>query len=119
LFNYRTGLETTEIYMEDSSEWIGKSIAELHLGKRFDAGVVGIRNPDHETFLYAPPSKHVIEEHEVLIIVTPMKNSDALANDAHGGAVRAPTTLRNRVLQTAKWTPDEIQEMIRQHQKNN
>lgn len=114
LFNYHTGLETTEIYMEDSSDWIGKSISDLKLGKRFDAGVIGVRTSDRQTFMYAPPSTYMIKPHEVLIIVTPMKNSDDLANDAHGGSVRAPSTLRNRVLQSAKWTPDQIQEMLRQ-----
>ena len=117
LFNYTTGLETTEIYMESTSEWIGKSIGDLQLGQRFDAGVIGIRQNDRQTFIYAPPSNYVINEHEVLIIVTPMKNSDGLANDAHGGAVRAPSTLRNRVLQSSKWTPDQIQEMLNQPRK--
>lgn len=117
LFNYNTGLETTEIYMEDSSEWIGKTLGDLKLGQRFDAGVIGIRTSDRRTFLYAPPSDYVIREHEVLIIVTPMANSDALANDAHGGAVRAPSTLRNRVLQSSKLTTDQVQEMLRQARK--
>jgi Trk K+ transport system NAD-binding subunit len=118
LFNYLTGLETTEIYMEETSEWIGKTIHELRLGKRFEAGVIGIRQDDRQTFLYAPPSDYVIKNHEVLIIVTPMKYSDTLANDAHGGAVRAPSTLRNRVLQSTKWTPDQIQEMLKQGRKS-
>jgi voltage-gated potassium channel len=117
LFNYHTGLETTEIYMEDSSEWIGKTISDLKLGKRFDAGVIGIRTNDRKTFLYAPPSDYVIHENEVLIIVLPMQNADALANDAHGGAVRAPSTLRNRVLQSSKLTTDQVQEMLRQARK--
>jgi uncharacterized protein with PhoU and TrkA domain len=103
--------------MESTSEWIGKSISDLKLGQRFDAGVIGIRKSDRQTFIYAPPSNYVIHEHEVLIIVTPMKNSDAVANDAHGGAVRAPSTLRNRVLQSTKWTPDQIQEMLNQARK--
>ena len=63
------------------------------------------------------PSDYVIRENEVLIIVLPMKNADALANDAHGGAVRAPSTLRNRVLQSSKLTTDQVQEMLRQARK--
>ena len=117
LYNYQTGLETTEIYMEEDSVWIGKTISELRLGKTYDAGVIGIRQPDHKTFLYAPSTDYVIRPHEVLIIVTPMKYADTLRDDAHGGTVRAPTTLRSKVLQSARFTPDEIQALLKQGRK--
>lgn len=118
LYNYQTGLETTEIYMEDESVWIGNTISDLRLGKTYDAGVIGIRQPDRKTFLYAPSTDYVIRPHEVLIIVTPMKYSDAIRDDAHGGTVRAPTTLRSKVLQSARFTPDEIQALLKQGRKN-
>ena len=119
LYNYRTGLETTEIYMEEDSVWIGKTISELRLGKTYDAGVIGVREEDRSHFLYAPSSDYVIRENEVLIIVTPMKHSDAIRDDAHGGTLRAPSTLRSKVLQSAKFTPDEIQALLKQARKGN
>ncbi|MGB7340901.1 MAG: NAD-binding protein [Phototrophicaceae bacterium] len=114
LYNYQTGLETTEIYMEHDSVWIGKTISELKIRKDYDAGVIGIRQADRKTFMYAPPSDYVIREHEVLIIVTPMKHSDTLRDAAHGGVVHAPSTLRSKVLQSQRFTPDEIQELLKQ-----
>jgi len=113
LFNYKTGLETTEIYMENDAHWIGKSLSELRLNKRFDAGVIGVRLEDRETFLYAPPGSHVIQKQEVLIIIVPMAKSDELRVDAHGDESKRPATLRRvKVLQTSKWTRDMIQELI-------
>ena len=115
LYNYRTGLETTEIYMEDSALWIGKTIDSLNLDIHFEAGIVGIRMADREHFVYAPPPDYVIQENEVLIIVTPMKHSDALRDAAHGTQNKRPTTLRRtRVLQTDQWTRDMIKELIDQ-----
>ena len=114
LYNYQTGLETTEIYMEDSSVWIGKTISDLKLSKDFDAGVIGIRLADRKTFFYAPPPDYVIREHEVLIIVTPMVHSDAIREASHGGTVQAPKTLRSKVLQSQRFTPDEIQALLDQ-----
>ncbi len=119
LYNYQTGLETTEIYTEKDCVWIGKTISEIRLGKDYDAGVIGIRRDDLKTFTYAPSSDHVVRENEVLIIVTPMKHSDAIRDAAHGGTVRAPSTLRNKVLQSAKFTPDEIQALLQQARKKN
>ena len=43
LYNEITGLETAELYMEDDSPWIGKTIRELALTMRYRAGVVGVR----------------------------------------------------------------------------
>ncbi len=43
LFNRRIGLETTELYMQDDSPWIGRQVKDLALNERFDAGVIGIR----------------------------------------------------------------------------
>lgn len=118
LYNYQTGLETTEIYMEEKSVWIGKTVSELRLGKSYDAGIIGIRQPNRNTFLYAPSQDYIIREHEVLIIVTPMIHSDTIRDDAHGGIVHAPSTLRSKVLQSARFTPDEIQALLKQAKKN-
>lgn len=113
LFNYQTGLETTEIYMESDAKWIGQTLASLRLDKRFDAGVIGIRLADRETFIHAPEGGHTIQPFEVLIIVTPMKQSDELRIDAHGTEGKRPQTLRQiKVLQTNIWTRDMIQELI-------
>lgn len=118
LYNYVTGLETTEIYMEDDSLWIGRQISELRLRKQYNAGVIGVRQADRKSFVYAPPNTYVIRAHEVLIIVTPMQHSDEIRDSAHGGTTRAPSTLRNRVLQSARWTPEQIQEMLKQGRRS-
>lgn len=114
LYNYQTGLETTEIYLEDNSVWIGKTIDDLALDTTYNAGVIGIRQPDRKTFIYAPERDYVLHEYEVLIIVTPMTESDAIRDAAHGGSVRAPKTLRSKVLQSASYSPDEIQALLKQ-----
>ncbi|MCB9457158.1 MAG: NAD-binding protein [Anaerolineaceae bacterium] len=93
LFNYHVGIETTELYMQDDSPWIGKTIEDLRLTNLFRAGVIGVRRADGH-FIYAPPRTHKIGEHEVLIVVTPMEHSDELRITASGSATKRPTTLR-------------------------
>lgn len=93
LYNPDAELETTEIYMEDSCVWIGKSIGELRLGRLFRAHVLGVRHTNG-TFAYAPADDYEIQAHEVLIIVTPMAHADELRVTAHGSATKRPETLR-------------------------
>ncbi len=115
LYNYYTGLETTEIYMEDEAIWIGQTISALRLRQRYNAGVIGLRKADRKTFVYAPEPNYTIQEHEVLIIVTPMQHSDALRDAAYGGSTRRPNTLRSEMVQSTRWTPEEIQALLRQN----
>lgn len=114
LFNYETGLETTELYMENDSPWIGETIESLRLERLFRAGVIGIRGADRETYLYAPPKDYVIQAQEVLIVITPMNYSDELLASAHGSFRRRPTTLRRKVLQSGTWSRDMIKEIMKQ-----
>lgn len=93
LYNYHTGLETTELYMQDNSPWIGKTVADLALWPIFRAGIIGIRMANGR-FIYAPPETYIIKDHEVLIVITPMSNSDDLRHAAHGGTTKRPRTLR-------------------------
>jgi voltage-gated potassium channel len=95
LYNYITGLETTEIYVEDDSVWIGKTIAEIDLYELYQAGIIGIRRGSQQSYVYAPEPDEIVMAHDVLIIVTPMQQSDTLRNAAHGGTIRRPTTLRS------------------------
>jgi uncharacterized protein with PhoU and TrkA domain len=100
LFNYHDHIETTELYMQDNSPWIGKTIADLRLERLFRASVIGIRHRNGK-FMYAPQGNYEIKEHEVLIIVTPMANSDELRTTAHGNENKRPDTLRRpSVIQT-------------------
>lgn len=98
LYNYQAGIETTELYMQDDSPWIGSSIASLGLETSFNAGVIGIRGPDGR-YQYAPPVNHVLQPHEVMIVVTPMKFSDTLREQAHGSLARRPVSLRRNYLE--------------------
>lgn len=93
LFNTEARIETTELYMQDDSLWIGRSIGELGLKAGYRAGVIGVRLANG-TFLYAPPETHLIGAHEVLIVVTPMEFADELREMAHGTSSRRPRTLR-------------------------
>lgn len=102
LYNYVTGLETTEIYMEDDSVWIGRTIAELDLHTQYQASIIGIRRGTQRAYVYAPEQDEIVMAHDVLIIVTPMKQSDMLRNAAHGGTIRRPTTLRPGSVQKSK-----------------
>ncbi|MBI5669408.1 MAG: NAD-binding protein [Chloroflexi bacterium] len=93
LFNPQVGIETTELYMQDNSPWIGWTINALHLRQRYRAGVIGLRLADGR-YRYAPPGDHVLGENEVLIVVTPMEFSDELRETAHGSETKRPDTLR-------------------------
>jgi len=116
LYNEITGLETAELYMENDSPWIGETIESLRLERLFRAGVIGIRQPDRQSFIYAPPVSHVIKAHEVLIIVTPMTFFDEMRSASLGDTNRRPATLRRdiKVLQSATWSRDMIQDLIKQ-----
>ncbi len=114
LYNYRTGLETADLHMEEDSPWIGDTIESLKLDRLFNAGVIGIRQADKESYIYAPPHDYVISAHEVLIVVTPMKYFDEIRATAHGSATKRPKTLRHRdkIQQSGTWTRDMIKELI-------
>lgn len=116
LYNRRIGLETTEIYMEGDSLWIGKVLGELQLGD-FGASVIGVRQADRKTFVYAPENTYQIKAHEVLIIVTPMEFSDEIRASAYGESTRRPNTLRSQAVQSQRWTAEEIKKLIQQGKK--
>jgi len=98
VFNYHAGVETTELYMQDDSPWIGSTIADLKLREQFDAGVIGLRK-ENGRYFYAPPPDRVLKTHDVLIVVTPMRHSDQLRVLAHGSITRRPATLRRGYLE--------------------
>ncbi|MCU0514395.1 MAG: NAD-binding protein [Anaerolineae bacterium] len=117
LYNYQTRLETTELYMEESSPWIGRRLGDLQLYEQFQAGVIGIRQAGRQTYLYAPREDYIIQPSEVLIVVTAMSQSDALRDAAHGSAGKRPTTLRpTQVLQSERWSRDILKELIERAQ---
>ncbi|HEX2907107.1 MAG TPA: NAD-binding protein [Phototrophicaceae bacterium] len=93
VFNPQVGMETTELYMQDNSPWRGRTLQSLELEARYGASVIGLRLAD-EQYLYAPPGDHILRDHEVLIVVTPMQYSDELREQAHGSETRRPNTLR-------------------------
>ncbi len=94
VYNYSARLETTELYMQDDSPWIGQSLESLYLDRLFRAGVLGIRLANGQ-YVYAPSDSHVLQPHEVLIVVTPMEHSDELRVTAHGSASKRPVSLRH------------------------
>ena len=70
---------------------------------------------DKQNFVYAPTHEYVIQDNQVLIVVTPMKNADDLREMAHGGANKRPSTLRRtHVLQSDQWSRDILRELIEQ-----
>ncbi|MBL8115975.1 MAG: NAD-binding protein [Anaerolineae bacterium] len=93
LFNRAGGIETTELYMQTDSPWIGQSIQSLHLADHFEAGVIGLRD-EKGHYHYAPSIHHIVQPHDVLIVVTPMKFSDLLRERAHGNISTRPLSLR-------------------------
>jgi hypothetical protein len=84
------------------------------LGRDYQASVIGVRQADRRHFVYAPPNDYLIKAHEVLIIVTPMDFSDEIRDSAYGGVSRRPATLRSTVMQSNKWTADEIKKLLQQ-----
>ena len=117
LYNEITGLETAELYMEDDSPWIGKTLRDLALSRRYRAGVIGVRHANRKDFLYAPPPDYVARPQEVLIVITPMEFFDEMRAEATGDKDRRPATLRLDVEETADgpWSRDMIRELIQQH----
>lgn len=94
VYNPEQGIETTELYMQDNSPWIGKTLSELRLERLFRAHVIGVRRANGR-FEYAPSGNYEINAHEVLVIVTPMDHADQLRLSAHGSETKRPDTLRN------------------------
>jgi voltage-gated potassium channel len=93
LYNYQAGIETTELYIQDNTPWIGQTIEETRLGELYKAWVIGVRQTTGR-FIYAPSEKHVIQLGEVLIAITPMKHADTIRLIAHGGISQRPRTMR-------------------------
>ncbi|MEP6988412.1 MAG: NAD-binding protein, partial [Chloroflexota bacterium] len=93
VYNYHAQIETTELYMQDDSPWIGSTIKDLALTTRFNAGVIGVRKADGN-YHYAPSSHFILKPNEVLIVVTPMQYADELRTLAHGSITRRPASLR-------------------------
>jgi Trk K+ transport system NAD-binding subunit len=93
LFNYGSGIETTELYLEHDSPWIGQTIRELDLSEQYRAGVIGLRLASGQ-YLYAPPGDHVLQEDEVMIVVTPMEHADLLRDMAYSSVNKRPASLR-------------------------
>jgi voltage-gated potassium channel len=94
VYNYVARIETTELYMQEDSPWIGRSIDTLRLAQEYNAGVIGVRHGRNESYLYAPHRDYVLQPHDVLIVVTPMDYSDELRTLAHGSSTRRPVSLR-------------------------
>lgn len=118
LYNEVTGVETAELYMEDDSPWIGRSIKDLALSMRYRAGVVGVRRSNSASFEYAPPLDYVIQPYEVLIIITPMQYFDEMRSKATGEKNKRPATLRLNfdTSVTGAWSRDMIRELIDQQE---
>ncbi len=93
VFNYSARIETTELYMQNDSPWIGKTLGELALKAQHNADVISIRSANGR-YLYAPPPEHRLATDEVLIVVTPMSASDVLREQAHGSITKRPHSLR-------------------------
>lgn len=116
LYNEQTQLETAEFYMEDDSPWIGKTLRQLSLADRYQAGVVGIRRAKSARFVYAPPPDHEVQPYEVLIVITPMRFFDKMREEASGHINRRPATLRLEFdpIATSSWTRDMLRELLEQ-----
>jgi voltage-gated potassium channel len=93
LYNRATGLETTELYIEEDSPWVNQTIAALAVTRDYDARIIGIRDPV-QGVLYGPDESHVIRTGQVVIAITTMRQSDELREFAYGAAHRRPQTLR-------------------------
>lgn len=116
LYNEQTQLETAEFYMEGDSPWIGKTLQQLSLAQRYQAGVIGIRRAKSASYVYAPPPEHTVQPNEVLIVITPMRFFDAMREEASGDSNRRPATLRLHLdgENTASWSHDMLRELLNQ-----
>ena len=112
LYNEQTQLETAEFYMEDDSPWIGKTLRQLALADRYQAGVIGIRRAKSARFVYAPPLDHQLQPYEVLIVITPMRFFDTMREEASGHINRRPATLRLQFDPAA--TNNGLRDMLRE-----
>jgi len=100
LFNPQTGLETSEIYVEPNSSWVGKTLADLSLRERFEAGVIGVHQAGQVGFEYAPPDDYRVQSEDVLIAILPMSQVEAVRAEAYAHSSNShPSNLR-RVART-------------------
>lgn len=93
LYNRLTHLETSELYIDDTSPWVGRQIGDLDLQTKYEGRVIGARLTD-DTFVYAPPPQFRVEAGHVMLIVTTMERFDSLREDAYGSANRRPKSFR-------------------------
>ena len=116
-YNESSQLETAELYMEGDSPWIGRSIRELELQERYQAGVIGIRQANSARYVYAPPQDTVIQPYEVIIVITPMRYFDAMRAAATGDEHKRPATLRTAedAHQSSVHARNIIRELIQRH----
>ena len=99
MFEHTTSYSLTQLTVREGSPWLGKTIGSLKLQNNFSAGVIGIRY-DNSRYGYAPSDQYILQEDEVLIVVAPSENIQALQLACAG------TTHKTRF---AVWQPLPVQ----------
>ncbi|NDJ62577.1 MAG: hypothetical protein GYB67_15725 [Chloroflexi bacterium] len=93
LHNRHLNTETTELYMQDNSPWIGRALGDLRLPETYQANVLAIRQTNGD-YSHVPPANYILAANEILIVVAPMQHTDTLRALAHGSETTRPRTLR-------------------------
>lgn len=99
VFNRQQGIETTELYMQEDSPFIGQTLAATGLQAQYQGYTIGIRQADGR-FLIAPPPDYILQAHEVLIVVAPMAHTDELRAIWRPHKTARLTSIRPEFLQT-------------------
>lgn len=118
LFDHTYDIQTTQINLEQHSNWVGKSIAELDLRQRYHACIIGIANGE---FIIAPPDDHTLNTDEILIVVAPTNSIPLLHQESSHSTSKRTKTIPSKLPQTPKpytnptsrtYSLEEVQQVV-------
>jgi len=71
----------TVIELAPPQEFIGQSLAELDLRKRYNINVIAVREIVPESFIVNPPADFIVTDSSVLIVLGKRSDCDAITKD--------------------------------------
>lgn len=93
-----------QMFLAEDSPWIGQTLAALALRTRFGASVIALRCEDG-SFIYVPHEDYVLNENEILLVISPVETLALLQNDAQRAEVWTQGALNWQRLPPSPYQP--------------